>query len=292
MIVLPDRLRLENNYWGQLNTYIVAPQVGIAFAKGRTDYQLKPGERDSLSNIFRFDTTFLLQQASNSAYEFSVLEGEKIGEAETRILEVKGYGVRDWLYVDSQTGRVLRGVRFLPDGSRSTWSSSDWATVDGMIFALTAKGSDLNQSGETTWEWHVTAIELNPPVDDRLFERNGPSLADIPFHPAALLPAPEPPRTANLNIRTQPGNAQAYLNDEFRGTSSSEGNLAVSNLKPGNYRLRLTLIGYKEWTQSLDLVADDNQNIEARLEPAGPKPLELGEIEEALKNGIDRKSVV
>ena len=123
------------------------------------------------------------------------------------------------------------------------------------------------------------------------FESTYAKLEAGPLGDASRLAAPEPPRTANLNIRTQPGNAQVYLNDEFRGTSSSEGNLALSDLKPGGYRLRLTLIGYKEWTQALELAAGDSKNMEAKLEPAGPKPLELSEIEEALKNGISPKRV-
>ena len=99
------------------------------------------------------------------------------------------------------------------------------------------------------------------------------------------------PPTAILHLSTRPGQAQAYLNDEFRGITSSEGNLTVASLAPASYRLRLTLIGYKEWTQTLTLEAGENRSIEAKLEPAGPKPLELGEVEEALKNGISPKRV-
>ena len=99
------------------------------------------------------------------------------------------------------------------------------------------------------------------------------------------------PPTAILHLSTRPGQAQAYLNDEFRGITSSEGNLTVASLAPASYRLRLTLIGYKEWTQTLALEAGESRIIEVKLEPAGPKPLELGEVEEALKNGISAKRV-
>ncbi len=99
------------------------------------------------------------------------------------------------------------------------------------------------------------------------------------------------PPTAILRISTQPGGAQVYLNDEFRGTSSSDGSLSVSSLQPGSYRLRLTVIGYKEWNQTLNLAAGDNQAVEAKLEPSGPKPLELRDVEEALQGGVSPRRV-
>ena len=53
----------------------------------------------------------------------------------------------------------------------------------------------------------------------------------------------------------------------------------------------MTLIGFKEWTQSLELASAEDRTIEAKLEPAGPKPLALPEIEEALTNGVSPKRV-
>ena len=84
---------------------------------------------------------------------------------------------------------------------------------------------------------------------------------------------------------------QVYVDDEFKGISSAEGRLVISNLAPGNHRLRFTTIGYKELTESLDLTAGETKSLEGKLEPAGPKPLALPEIEEALNNGLPTKGV-
>lgn len=94
------------------------------------------------------------------------------------------------------------------------------------------------------------------------------------------------PKTADLTVVTQPGQAQVYLDDEPRGVTSSEGRLLLKNLSLGAHRLRLSLIGYKEWTQTVELAAGDTKEVEAQLQPSGPKPLTLGEVEEALKNGL------
>jgi hypothetical protein len=98
--------------------------------------------------------------------------------------------------VDLRTGRVLRDIATNPDGSRSIIDLSDWVSAGGITYAATQKTKVQNAKSETTAESEVkiTAIEFNPTVDERLFERNGVALADIPFHPAALLPVPTVPK--------------------------------------------------------------------------------------------------
>ena len=98
-------------------------------------------------------------------------------------------------------------------------------------------------------------------------------------------------KTADLTLLTQPGQAQVYLDDEPRGVTSSEGRLLLKNLSTGAHRLRLSLTGYKEWTQTLELAAGDTKQVEAKLQPAGLKPLGLAEIEDALKNGLPNARV-
>lgn len=99
------------------------------------------------------------------------------------------------------------------------------------------------------------------------------------------------PPTASLKLQTKPGTVQVYLDDEFKGMSSSEGHLVLSNLRPGNHHLRLMLGGYKEWSQPLDLAAGDSKALEVNLEPAGPKPLTLSDVEQALNGGLSRTRI-
>lgn len=105
-------------------------------------------------------------------------------------------------------------------------------------------------------------------------------------------PVPELPKPAKLKISTQPGAAQVYLDDVFKGsTSEQEGILVIENLAPGSHRLRLTLPGYKEWNQNPTLVAGETLPVTAKLEPAGPKPLSFEEVEQALKDGVSKRRV-
>jgi hypothetical protein len=99
-------------------------------------------------------------------------------------------------------------------------------------------------------------------------------------------------RVSQLLIQTQPGNVQVYLDDAFKGiTSDPEGRLRIESLAPGSYQLRLTLPGYKHWKLQVTLAGGETLPVTAKLEQAGPKPLALDEVEEALKNGISAKRV-
>jgi hypothetical protein len=50
-----------------------------------------------------------------------------------------------------------------------------------------------------------------------------------------------------LIIQSAPGGTQVYVDDEPRGTTSQEGRLKISTLKPGKHLLRLSLSGYENW---------------------------------------------
>ena len=105
--------------------------------------------------------------------------------------------------------------------------------------------------------------------------------------------APERPATADLKIVSQPGSVQAYVDDRFKGvTSEGEGVLIVENLAPGGHRIRLGLPGYKEWRQEVTLTAGDTVEVTAKLVSAGPAPLTLDEVDEALTNGVPKKRVI
>jgi|GEM_PF-2499140 len=195
-LVLPDRIRQEDTEFGDIRTAIVSPRVGVVFQAAHTDTNLDPKQKEAWADGFRFNHLFLMQRTSDPAYTFAVLDGEKIGGVDTKILEVKAYGRQRLLFVDVRTGRILRHVGISPDGSRLTSDFADWVTVGGIVYPLTQKVKIQNAKGETTSETEdkSTAIEFNPTVDERLFERNGAALADIPFHPAAMEPVPAAPK--------------------------------------------------------------------------------------------------
>src|SRR3954467_8956006 len=101
------------------------------------------------------------------------------------------------------------------------------------------------------------------------------------------------PQTATLKVIAQPGGAQVYVDDKFKGsTSEKEGVLVVENLQPGSSKVRLSQKGFVDYTQSVTLTAGDTAKLETNLAAEGPKPLGEPEIEEALKNGVPKTRIM
>ena len=155
-----------------------------------------------------------------------------------------------------------------PSGAQVFWDGKllGAAASDGSFSAIVLPGSHhvrLTATGFDDWSQDVTLQ------------------SDARANLEARMSRP----TADLILVTQPGQVQVYLGDEPRGLTSAEGRLVLKALAPGSYRLRLSLLGYVEWTQTVDL-SGGSKTVEAKLQPAGPKPLALAEIEEGLKSGL------
>ncbi len=82
---------------------------------------------------------------------------------------------------------------------------------------------------------------------------------------------PPAPATGMLKIQSQPGEAQVYVNDEPKGMTSPEGELRLSGLAPGTYRLRVALAGYKTWENSITVTAGETVDGVRDLGEAEPR---------------------
>ena len=90
----------------------------------------------------------------------------------------------------------------------------------------------------------------------------------------------------DLDLVITPGGAQTYLDDEFKGVTSSEGRLVVKDLKPGAHTVRVDLPGYKELSQQVTITAGQKNDFNAQLQRKGPDPISEAEVEEGLKQGV------
>jgi hypothetical protein len=108
-----------------------------------------------------------------------------------------------------------------------------------------------------------------------------------PSVPAAPVVAPAP---ASLRIASHPGRVQVYLDNEPKGmTSTEEGELVLRNLPAGEYRVRLSLPDYEDWTTKVTLTAGQELRLEAKLAPRGPQPFTVQDVVDMLLGGISPK---
>ena len=73
-------------------------------------------------------------------------------------------------------------------------------------------------------------------------------------------PPPTAPRKVAVDIESEPGNAEIYIDGKLIGTTPLEYRLAA-----GTYKIELTRAGYKPWTREL-AVADVTTRLTAILE--------------------------
>jgi hypothetical protein len=114
-----------------------------------------------------------------------------------------------------------------------------------------------------------------------------------PNRPAPPTPVVVALKTASLQIEAQPGGAEFYIDDEFRGTTSGEGRIKVSDLEPGEHRLRLSKKDFEEWNRTLTLEVGESRTIEVQLaaaKPPEPPPpdttLGLADVLKLLEGGV------
>jgi len=74
--------------------------------------------------------------------------------------------------------------------------------------------------------------------------------------------APPPPPTTSVNFNSEPGNAEVYVNGQFRGTTPVNLHLAA-----GTHKVELRLAGYRGWERELVVVAGDDTRVAATLQP-------------------------
>jgi hypothetical protein len=74
--------------------------------------------------------------------------------------------------------------------------------------------------------------------------------------------APKPP---TLVVTTNPGGAQVFVDDELIARTSAEGRLKISNLAAGPHKLRVSLDGYRDHEENVNLTAGETLGVQIPL---------------------------
>lgn len=164
IIRYPDSMRQEMTLpMGQITT-VIAP--GVAYANTPMGAQdLPASRRDAALVDMKSDFFHILHSASNPKYTFSAGGTEKIGDVETRILEISPEsGVVRW-YVEPSTGRLVRVVRNTQQGETTT-DYGEWKQFGALNLPTFAT---ITRNGQKAGEARVSNVEINPAIDEKAF---------------------------------------------------------------------------------------------------------------------------
>jgi len=179
-VIYPDRASvLMQTPMGSMSM-VITPKESFR-AVGSDLQSMSSAEHAENSKSIRRDLIYVAQHSVDPKFSFATAGSERIGGTEVKILEVSGDDAETRWYVDPASGRVLRAVfkTLGPQGpTERTIDYSDWKKFGGII--LPAKRV-ISENGQVVAEDEVKQIEINPPVDPKLFQR--PSQANAGQNP-------------------------------------------------------------------------------------------------------------
>ena len=170
-IVYPDRMHVEIESPQGTLTIVVTPDAGFMSIPGNGLRDLPAAQRNDTSKQIRRDIIYVAQHASDPAFIFNASGSEKVGDVQTRIVDVSGPGVDIRWFVDPATGRILR-EDYEGMGQSGPFHGetdlSDWKTVDGITQSYRHANKE---NGKDSSVAQFTKFELNPETPASLFEK-------------------------------------------------------------------------------------------------------------------------
>ncbi|MFA6957145.1 MAG: pitrilysin family protein [Thermoanaerobaculia bacterium] len=162
--IFPDRQRqVLKTPMGEM-TMVVSGNAGFMSMAGNLR-DLPGSQTKGMLDSIRDTPMWLGGRASDPAYTFAITGDAKVGEVDTKILEISGDGIRVKWCIDPKSGDLLRTIKSSPQGEQIV-DFSDFRDVSGI--RLPFKGA-LRTANEDTGKFEVKSMELNPQIDESIF---------------------------------------------------------------------------------------------------------------------------
>lgn len=154
---------------GELTT-VITEEVAFMSMAGKTQ-DFPASRKEEMAKDNRRDSLLILQDLEDPKVVFTVTGKEKIGDAETVIVQVDANGTRTRWYIDPLTGRILRsgyqGIGMSGPTDRVV-DYSDWKNFQGII--LPTRHAAFDNGKETGW-MEILEVEFNPPIEAKIFQK-------------------------------------------------------------------------------------------------------------------------
>jgi zinc protease len=173
VLVYPDHLHAEMQTPGGTMDIVVTPETAFMAFVGRGMRDLPGSQKtESLEQIKR-DPIFIASHATNNDANIFFHAGgtEKVGDVEARVVDVNSDGAYLRWFVDPQTGHILKET--YPTLSQSgpaqgETEMDDWKLLSGITIPTVRHNKQNGQDSSTAT---YTALEINPTVDAKLWEK-------------------------------------------------------------------------------------------------------------------------
>ena len=171
VIVYPDHLHAEMQTPGGAMNIVVTPDAAFMSMPGQGMRDFPASQKAETLEQIKRDPIFIASHWKDPNVFFNADGTEKVGEVEARIVDVNAAGAAIRWFVDPQSGHILKETyRTLSQGGpvQGETDFDNWKSISGLTLPLVRHNKQNGQDSSTS---EFTALELNPMVDPKLFEK-------------------------------------------------------------------------------------------------------------------------
>ena len=171
VIVFPDHLHAEMQTPDGTIKIVVTPDMAfVDLPNGQVQAWPESRRTETLEQIKR-DPIFIASHSKDPNVFFRAAGTQKVGEVEARIVDVNAAGAAIRWFIDPQTGYILKET-YRTIGQRGPVQGEtdldDWKPLSGLTLPMLRHNKQDGQDSSTA---EYTALEFNPAVDAKLFDK-------------------------------------------------------------------------------------------------------------------------
>jgi zinc protease len=171
IIVFPDRLHAVMDTPNGTMNIVVTPNVAFMAMPGQGTHDFPASQKTETLEQIKRDPIFIAAHSKEPNMFFRAAGTEKAGDTEARIVDVNAAGTFIRWFVDPQSGHILKETYRTMGQNGPVQGETDmdnWKPVNGLTIPFVRHNK---QNGQDTSTAEYTALELNPTVDAKLFEK-------------------------------------------------------------------------------------------------------------------------
>ncbi len=180
VVVFPDHLHAEMQTPNGTVTIVATPDAAfVDLPNGDVQNWPEARKNETLEQIRR-DPIFIAARSKDANVFFRAAGSEKVGDIDARIVDVNAAGAAVRWFVDPQTGHILKetyGTIGQTGPVQGETDFDDWKPVSGLNLPMVRHNKQNGQDSSTA---EYTALELNPTIDAKLFEKPAKKLSAQP----------------------------------------------------------------------------------------------------------------
>ena len=177
-IVYPDHLHAElETPQGRL-TVVATPDAAFVSIDGMGTRPMPDAQKNETLEQLKRDPIFIAAHWKDPDVFFQAAGTEKVGDVESRIVDVNAAGAAVRWFVNPADGHILKETYLTLGQSGPVQGETvmeEWKSLGGLTLPAQRRN---RQNGEESSVVEFKSLEINPAVDPKLFEKPADSSAD------------------------------------------------------------------------------------------------------------------